>query len=126
MMRTLMLTLGLVLFGLATVQPAAATCPADPQAAVSQACPCGQSSKHGQFMKCVSTQLRGLKAQGCAPKDLRKLAKCANSSVCGKANEVVCCTKSNRKKLTTAEKCVSKGGHVATGANSLCEAKCGA
>ncbi len=106
-------------------QAAEAACPADPQAVINTACPCTSFAKHGQYMKCVGQQLRSLKEKGCAPKLLRSLSRCSNSSICGKNDkQVVCCTKTNRAKIATAEKCIARGGRVVEGATSLCEAHC--
>ena len=117
----------MMVFGLGTARAddAALPCPADVRDAVSTACPCDGFPNHGQYVRCVRKELRGLRKAGCDPQGFAGVTRCASRSTCGKPrNPIVCCARNGKAKLAKAEKCTARGGLVMPGITSVCDAEC--
>jgi hypothetical protein len=119
---TILVGLGICSAAHAALAQDAGACPADARAAIAAACPCTGMKNHGQYVTCVRKQVSAMRRTGC---EVKKLARCAAASICGRPQApVVCCSRKGRPKLLAAERCVARGGTVMTGVTSLCDAVC--
>ncbi len=123
MRRYLIVVATAVAFGLAASASVAQQCPVtDVRAALAQACPCASAGNPGQFAKCVRSTLKDLHAKGC---DVSAAMRCAKMSTCGRPHSpVVCCNRKGHAQILPAAKCSARGGKVATGVTSVCDAVC--
>ncbi len=110
---------------LASAALSAQQCPVtDVRAALAQACPCASARSHGQLINCVQAAAKDLRANGC---DVETAVRCTETSTCGRpGTSVVCCNRKGHAQILPAAQCSSRGGRVATGATSVCDAGCAA
>jgi hypothetical protein len=98
------------------------------RAAVEAACPCDAATRQ-EYRACVAAEIRRLKAEGAPSADCgRAVRRCAARSTCGRPERVACC-RSRRDgsaacRITTAERCLARGGCQAQYA-SCCDACAG-
>ena len=94
-MRSLIVSVGVILLGMAST-PVLAQVDCEParcavQQAIDQNCSCSTAINHGQYVSCVTHQVNQLSKAGLIPTNCKgKITRSAARSICGKPGFVVC------------------------------------